>query len=105
MKKVALLMVVILSSMWLIGAVQADDHHTVRLGGVITSVGDHGITLLTRRGEVRIAVTQRTRIERNGHRVRLGDLQVRDRAVVLARVFRDRQEHRFVALAIAARGR
>lgn len=104
MKKIALLMVVILSSMWLIGTVRADDHDTVRLNGVITSVGDHGITLLTRRGEVRIAVTERTLIVRNGHRVRLEDLQVRDHAKVLARVFRDRHRHRLVALAIAARG-
>jgi len=74
----------------------------VELDGVITAVGDHGIALHTRRGDVRIMVTARTVIGLNGERVRLGALQPRDRAHVVAQWTRTRQGPRLVAHSIRA---
>ncbi len=74
----------------------------IELSGVITAVGENGIALHTRRGEVRIVVTERTAISLNGERVRLGALQPRDRAHVVAEWTRTRQGPRLVAHSIRA---
>jgi len=105
MKKIAVLFVMVLSTMWLVRTATAEGPHMVRLQGVIAQVGDGGILLHTERGDIRIEVTENTHIERNGHRARLGDLQVRDRAQVVARVMRDRDGRHLVARGIRARGR
>lgn len=104
MKRIALLLVVVMSTMWLVRTASADEGHFVRMRGVITMVGDGGIVLHTERGDVRIEVTENTRIERNGHRARLGDLQVRDHAQVVSRVVRRGDEKHFIARSIRARG-
>ena len=74
----------------------------IELQGVITAVGEQGIALRTRRGDVRIYATQRTVIGLNGERVRLSSLQPRDRAYVVAQVWRTRQGTRLVAQSIRA---
>lgn len=74
----------------------------IELSGVITAVGEQGISLHTRRGDVRITVTERTVISLNGERVRLGALQPRDRAHVVAERVRTRQGPRLVAHSIRA---
>jgi len=74
---------------------------SVRLKGVIAEVGDRGIVLHTRDGNVDIFVTEDTRIFRNGEPAELGDLQPRDRAKVLAK----HTDDGLVAKVIAARGK
>lgn len=74
----------------------------IELSGVITAVGERGIALHTRRGDVRIHVTERTRISLNGEPARLGSLQPRDRAHVVAEWVRTRQGPRLVAHSIRA---
>ncbi len=74
----------------------------VRLSGVISAVGDHGIALHTDRGDVRIHVTERTRISLNGEPARLHALQRGDRARVVAQWHRSRQGPVLVALSIEA---
>ena len=103
-KKIALLMVLAFTVLTLVQTANAGDRY-VRLHGVIADVGHHGIVLKTDRGDVRIHVTRDTRILRNGERVRLHQLQVRDQARVLAKVVRRGDRRVLVALVIQARGR
>lgn len=83
----------------------AQHRRQVDLHGTIVAVGDAGIVLHTDRGDVRIHVTPRTRIFRNGERVRLHSLHVRDRAFVRAVAERTRRGIRYTAYEIRARGR
>lgn len=76
----------------------------ILIGGTIVEVGHDWIVLRTDRGDVRIAVTERTEITRNGEPARLEDLQVRDMARVQARWEGMGHDRRLVALRIAARG-
>ncbi len=82
-------------------AVAADP---IALTGVITAVGDHGIALHTERGDVRIRVTERTRISLNGEPARLHALRRGDHARVNAEWHRTRGGRVLVALSIQARG-
>jgi len=104
MKRIALLLVIVMSSMMLVRTATADRPHFVHMQGVIAEVGDTGIILHTERGDVRIEVTERTHIERNGHRARLSDLKVRDHAQVVSRVVRTRDGRHYIARSIRARG-
>ncbi|MCC6908820.1 MAG: hypothetical protein IT430_12825 [Phycisphaerales bacterium] len=74
----------------------------VRLSGVISAVGDHGIALHTDRGDIRIHVTEHTRITLNGEPARLHSLQRGDRAHVLAEWHRTRGGRMLVAIRIEA---
>lgn len=78
--------------------------HLVRVSGVITEIGRGSFILHTDRGDVRVAVTERTRIMRNGEPVRFEDLQVRDGAIVQGQWEGMGHDRRLVAHSIAARG-
>lgn len=85
--------------------VAEDPAHRVEFRGVISAVTDFGIAVETDRGTVRVHVNERTRIFRNGERVRLHSLQVRDHVFVRGEL-RVRGDRRFVlAHVIHARGR
>lgn len=72
----------------------------IRLRGIITAVNRESIVLMLRSGrEVEIGIVDRTRIFLNGERVRLSDLQPRDRAKVIA----VRTRRGLIARAIRAR--
>lgn len=75
----------------------------IRLDGVIALVGDGGIVLHTRRGDVRISVVERTQITVNGEPARLGSLLRGDHARVEAMWQRTRDGRRLVAIRIAVR--
>ena len=104
MKRIALLMVVLMTTLLLAQSANAGDRDHVRLEGVIAEVNHRGIVLHTRRGNVRIVVTPDTRIIRNGEHARLSDLQVRDRADVFAKIVYRGDRRVLVALGIRARG-
>jgi len=76
----------------------------IRINGTIVEIGHDAIVLRTDRGDVRIAVTERTQITRNGEPAHLEDLRVEDQAHVQARWEGSGHERRLVALRIAARG-
>jgi len=75
----------------------------VRLEGIIAAVGDGGILLHTRRGDVRIGVVERTQITINGEPARLGSLRRGDHAHVEATWQRTRDGRRLVAIRIGVR--
>ncbi|MFG0330827.1 MAG: hypothetical protein ACF8PN_13135 [Phycisphaerales bacterium] len=102
MKKSLALLLAVLCVGWLSSGVVADDGRIVELNGVIAAVGDAGIILHTRDGDVRIRVTPDTAIGLNGERVRLGALQRGDRAFVVAQVRRTRDGRILVARSIRA---
>ncbi len=104
MKKVALLLVVLMTALLITQNANADDRRKVKLEGVITAITDHGIVLKTRKGEMRIKVTADTRIVRNGEQVRFGALRVRDKAFVYAKVVRRGDRKHLIALGIKAHG-
>lgn len=104
MRRLVLILIGLTLAMAFIPQSQADHDHRIRLNGTIADVGDAGIVLHTRDGNVRIHVTPDTRISLNGHPARLGDLMPRDRAEVVARHRGDRHDRRLVALSIRARG-
>ncbi|MCC7293306.1 MAG: hypothetical protein IT449_14700 [Phycisphaerales bacterium] len=87
--------VALAASIWTASDAQAQ----VRFRGVITAVGDQGVALHTDRGDVRVWVTEHTRIMRDGILVRLPALQPGDRAAVSA----EETDRGLVALAINAR--
>jgi len=104
MKRFAVLFLAFLCVATLASTAAAEERR-VDLSGAIAAVGDHGILLHTHRGDVRIHVVARTRIFRNGERVRLPALHVRDQARVRAVIKRTRHGVRLFAIEIHARGR
>jgi len=64
MRNLLVIVVAALALAWLVNptTASADDRHVVNLQGVIAHVGDAGIVLHTRRGDVRISVVERTEI-------------------------------------------
>jgi len=83
----------------------AVDANRVSFEGRITAVGRGGIAVETRRGDLRVTVTERTRISRNGERARLSSLQEGDAVHVSGVIQRTRQGREIVAHGIRARGR
>ena len=107
MRKSLVVLVAALACAWLFSATastaSAGDRHVVNLKGVIAEVGNSGIVLHTRRGNVRIGVVDRTEITLNGDPVRLGALERGDHAAVRAVLVRRGDHRRLVAIFIHAR--
>lgn len=102
-RSILALLLAVFTLMLLVPTAPATAADPVRLDGVIAMVGDGGILLHTRRGDVRIGVVERTQIFVNGERVRLDSLLRGDRAHVEAVWQRAREGRRLVAIRIAVR--
>lgn len=79
-------------------------NNVVHLTGTIVELGADFLVLHTDRGNVRIGVTDRTEIIRNGVPAHFADLRVNDEARVDAQWHGMGHDRRLIALRIAARG-
>ena len=102
-RNILALLLTVIALVSFVPATPATAADPIRLDGVIALVGDGGIVLHTRRGDVRIRVVERTQITINGEPARLSSLQPRDHAHVAALWQRDRGGRHLVAVRIAVR--
>ena len=84
-----------------------EDGRPITLQGTIVAVDRHSIVLHLDRiqRDVRVLISPRTEIKRNGRPARLSDLQVRDLARARAEIVRTPRGLVLYATTIAARGK